>query len=108
MGCTKEHQEKLRPYCDMVEETVDLDDPSHACVLRADLDVDLARCRKELENVRDQLDDEHRRVGKDLGVDIEKKLHLENHQVYKYSFRITKAVRETPSHKRAWTTTWLS
>jgi hypothetical protein len=25
-------------------------------------------------------------------VDIEKKLHLENHQVYKYSFRITKAV----------------
>jgi hypothetical protein len=25
-------------------------------------------------------------------VDIDKKLHLENHQVYHYSFRITKAV----------------
>jgi hypothetical protein len=38
------------------------------------------------------MDDEHRKVGEDLGVDIDKKLHLENHQVYHYSFRITKAV----------------
>jgi len=82
----------------MVEETVDLDElDRHNYVLKADLDSDLRQIKDDLLQVRDGLDEEHRRVGKDLGVDIEKKLHLENHQVYKYSFRITKAVR--PLHR---------
>jgi DNA mismatch repair protein MSH2 len=77
----------------MVEDTIDLEElQNHNYVLLPTLDDDLARFRDELVATRDQLDDEHRRVGEDLGVDIEKKLHLENHQVYKYSFRITKAV----------------
>ena len=78
----------------MVEDTIDLDElQNHNYVLLPNEENDLGRCRDDLMNVRDQLDEEHRRVGAELGVDIEKKLHLENHQVYKYSFRITKAVR---------------
>lgn len=34
-------------------------------------------------------------MARDLGVEKDKKLHLENHQVYHYSFRITKAVSPT-------------
>ncbi|OXG96130.1 DNA mismatch repair protein MSH2 [Cryptococcus neoformans A2-102-5] len=88
----REHIEKLVNYSSMVEDTIDLDElANHNYVILPTIDEDLQRFREELLNVRDQLDDEHRRVGNDLGLDIDKKLHLENHQVYKYSFRITKA-----------------
>lgn len=90
------HQEQgnlLENYTKMVEETVDLDAlQGHNYVLRPTLDNQLGEIKDRLIDIRNQLDDEHYRVGKDLGVDTEKKLHLENHQVYRYSFRITKAV----------------
>jgi DNA mismatch repair protein MSH2 len=80
----------------MVEETIDLEelDKHRNCVLKPDYDQELMEIRQQLESTRDGLDAEHRRVGRDLNLDIEKKLHLENHQVYKYSFRVTKAVGE--------------
>ncbi|ORY29618.1 muts domain V-domain-containing protein [Naematelia encephala] len=88
----RQNHEKLFTYEQMVEDTIDLDElSSHNYVLKAELDEDLRLAREDIVRIRDQLDAEHRRVGDDLGVDIEKKLHLENHQVYKYSFRITKA-----------------
>ncbi|WVQ70559.1 hypothetical protein IAR50_000078 [Cryptococcus sp. DSM 104548] len=88
----REHIEKLDNYSAMVEDTIDLEQlSSHNFVILPTIDEDLQRYREELLGVRDQLDEEHRRVGDDLGIDIEKKLHLENHHVYKYSFRITKA-----------------
>ena len=43
--------------------------------------------------IRDGLDNEHRAVGKDLGLELDKKLHLENSQTYGYCFRLTKNVR---------------
>lgn len=87
-----DHINKLEKYSEMVENTIDLDElQSHNFVLLPTLDNELQRFRDELIDVRDQLDAEHRRVGRDLDIDIDKKLHLENHQVYKYSFRITKA-----------------
>lgn len=77
----------------MVEETIDLSELSrHEYVLRPQLDSELARIKDLLIEIRDGLDEEHVRVGRDLGLDIEKKLHLEKHQVYQYSLRITKAV----------------
>lgn len=86
----------------MVEDTIDLDElANHNYVILPTIDEDLQRFREELLNVRDQLDDEHRRVGNDLGLDIDKKLHLENHQVYKYSFRITKAVCPLALYQKA-------
>ncbi|WVQ85977.1 hypothetical protein IAT38_008145 [Cryptococcus sp. DSM 104549] len=88
----REHIDKLANYTSMVEETIDLDElANHNFVILPSIDEELQRYRDELLSVRDQLDEEHRRVGDDLGIDIDKKLHLENHQVYKYSFRITKA-----------------
>lgn len=42
---------------------------------------------------RDGLDNEHRKVGRDIGVELDKKLHLENSQTYGYCFRLTKNVR---------------
>jgi DNA mismatch repair protein MSH2 len=77
-----------------VEDTIELDDIHHGrTVLKPTLSGDLETLQQELIVVRDQLDDEHDRVAKDLGVEKNKKLHLENHQVYHYSLRITKAVR---------------
>jgi DNA mismatch repair protein MSH2 len=79
-----------------VEDTIELSDIHHGrTVLKATLDGDLEALQEDLVRVRDLLDDEHDRVAKDLGVEKNKKLHLENHQVYHYSLRITKAVSPT-------------
>ena len=42
--------------------------------------------------MRDGLDEEHRKTGEDLALELDKKLHLENNQVYGYCFRLTKNV----------------
>lgn len=92
VNALNENIELLEKYSEMVESTIDLDElQGHNFVLLPTLDNDLQNFRDQLIDVRDQLDGEHRRVGEELGLDIDKKLHLENHQVYKYSFRITKA-----------------
>ena len=78
----------------MVEDTVDLQATNnHEYVLQSKLSDDLQSYRDQITAVCDAMDEEHRRVGQDLGLDIDKKLHLEKHQVHRYSFRITKAVR---------------
>ena len=86
-------QGKLEKYEELVRETIDLDSSLHDIVLLPSLDNELQSCRDEMQDALNAMDDEHDRVGRDLGVDIDKKLHLEKHAVYKYSFRITKAVR---------------
>lgn len=79
----------------MVQETIDLRGLNrHEYALLPSLDSELQRIEDELLATRDQLDAEHERVAKDLNVEMDKKLHLENHQVHKYSFRITKAVSQ--------------
>lgn len=78
----------------MVEETIDLDQLSHhQFVIKPDYDENLQRLAKKIRQVRDGLDKEHRRVGKELGLELDKKLHLENNQIYGYCFRVTKGVR---------------
>ncbi len=42
--------------------------------------------------VRDALDAEHHKVGEELDLELDKKLHLENNQMYGYCFRLTKNV----------------
>ena len=93
----QEHIQSLDPYTQLVEDTIELDDIHHGrTVLKATLDGDLEALQQDLVRVRDLLDDEHDRVARDLGVEKNKKLHLENHQVYHYSLRITKAVSFYP------------
>lgn len=46
--------------------------------------------------IRDGLDEEHARVGDDIHMELDKKLHLENNPTYGYCFRLTKNVRVLP------------
>lgn len=78
----------------MVESTLDLDElSSHNFVIKPDYDDRLRELANKLMAVRDGLDSEHRTTGRELGLQLDKKLHLENSQVYGYCFRITKSVR---------------
>lgn len=87
------HNDSLERYSAMVEETIDLDELAHHnYVLMASFDANLEQIRDQLIKVMDGLDAEHERAANELGLDMEKKLHLEKHNVYSYSLRVTKAV----------------
>jgi DNA mismatch repair protein MSH2 len=90
----REFDASLKPYLELVESTIDLASlDSHTYAIKPDFDDSLAEIKQGLEKARDGLDDEHQRAGRSLGLDTDKKLHLENHQVYGYCLRVTKAVR---------------
>jgi DNA mismatch repair protein MSH2 len=77
----------------MVEATLDLDElDNHNYVIKPDYDERLQQLAERLKKVRDGLDSEHAVVGDDLDMELDKKLHLENNQVYGYCFRLTKTV----------------
>ena len=77
----------------MVENTIDLDElSSHNFVIKPDYDDRLRELADKLMVIRDELDTEHRKVGRQLNLELDKKLHLENSQQYGYCFRITKSV----------------
>lgn len=87
----KEKNEGLAKLQEMVEVTIDLDELSrHNFVIKADFDSKLRKIKDKLDGIRDQLDEQHKKAGKNLGLDIQKKLHLENHHVYGYIFRVTR------------------
>ena len=78
----------------MVENTIDLDElSSHNFVIKPDYDERLRELADKLMEIRDGLDAEHRNAGRDLQIELDKKLHLENSQTYGYCFRLTKNVR---------------
>lgn len=80
----------------MVESTLDLDElSSHNFVIKPDYDERLRELADKLMETRDDLDKEHRTTGRELGLQLDKKLHLENSPVYGYCFRITKSVGTT-------------
>ncbi|KDR73457.1 hypothetical protein GALMADRAFT_100108 [Galerina marginata CBS 339.88] len=87
----KECETNLEKYGEMVEQTLDLKElDNHNYVIKPDYDPRLQELAQKLTEVRDGLDKEHRRAGEDLDVELDKKLHLENNQVYGYCFRLTK------------------
>ena len=89
----QEHSKSLEKYSEMVEQTLDLDElSSHNFVIKPDYDERLRELADKLVEIRDGLDSEHRRVGRDLDLELNKKLHLENSQQYGYCFRLTKNV----------------
>ena len=78
----------------MVEHTLDLDElKNHNFVIRPDYDARLQALAEKLKEIRDGLDEQHREVGLDLDMELDKKLHLENSPTYGYCFRLTKNVR---------------
>lgn len=105
----QEYQASLGKYAEMVEQTIDLKElDNHNYVIKPDYDPRLrelagkltkvcltaqSKQRLTYRQVRDGLDEEHREVGLDLDLELDKKLHLENNPVYGYCFRLTKNVR---------------
>ncbi|KAF8327747.1 putative DNA mismatch repair protein MSH2 [Cantharellus anzutake] len=86
-----EHVETLGRYADMVEQTIDLEElDRHNYVIKPEYNARLQELTEHLSNARDALDKEHRRVGKDLDLDLDKKLHLENNPTWGYCFRLSK------------------
>ncbi|KAJ3736284.1 muts domain V-domain-containing protein [Lentinula guzmanii] len=87
----KEHEGSLSKYSEMVEQTLDLKElDKHNYVIKPDYDPRLQELMEKLTEVRDGLDNEHREVGEDLNMQLDKKLHLENNTTYGYCFRLTK------------------
>ncbi|KAG1850182.1 DNA mismatch repair protein [Suillus subluteus] len=83
--------DNLVKYGEMVESTLDLEElENHNYAIKPDYDERLQALADKLVEIRDGLDAEHRATGKDLDLDLEKKLHLENSQNYGYCFRLTK------------------
>lgn len=77
----------------MVQQTLDLDElENHNFVIKPDYDEKLQELADKLKGVRDGLDTEHKRAGRDLELELDKKLHLENSQTYGYCFRVSKNV----------------
>ena len=86
------YSNSLAKLQEMVETTVDLDAlDRHEFVIKPEFDDSLRIIRKKLEKLKYDMDVEHRRVGKDLNQDMEKKLFLENHRVHGWCFRLTRA-----------------
>ncbi|PPR07413.1 LOW QUALITY PROTEIN: hypothetical protein CVT26_013729 [Gymnopilus dilepis] len=87
----KECATSLEKYGEMVEQTIDLKElDNHNYVIKPEYDPRLQDLAEKLTQVRDGLDEEHRKTGEDLALELDKKLHLENNQVYGYCFRLTK------------------
>ncbi len=83
----------MSKYSEMVQQTLDLDElENHNFVIKPDYDARLQTLADKLATIRDGLDAEHRKVGKALDLDLDKKLHLENSAMYGYCFRISKNV----------------
>lgn len=87
----RQHSDSLAKLEEMVETTVDLDAlENHEFVIKPEFDDSLRIIKKKLDKLRHDMDVEHRRVGRDLDQDIEKKLFLENHRVHGWCFRLTR------------------
>ncbi|KAG5220991.1 DNA mismatch repair protein [Salix suchowensis] len=85
----------------MVEETIDLDQlDNHNIVIKPEYDNELKIISEKLAEVRDGLDQEHRKVGRDLDLELDKKLHLENNATYGYCFRVTKNDAKAMKNKK--------
>ncbi|KAF9004638.1 DNA mismatch repair protein [Cyathus striatus] len=100
LNILREHESTLSKYAEMVEQTLDLEElDNHNYVIKPDYDPNLKELANNLTKVRDGLDKEHQDVGRDLNLELDKKLHLENSQVYGYCFRLTKTDGKNLSKK---------
>ncbi|KAK4937555.1 MSH2 protein [Elasticomyces elasticus] len=87
----KELSNFLGKLAEMVETTVDLDAlDRHEFIIKPEFDDKLRIIRTKLDKIKEGMEVEHRRAGKDLNQDMDKKLFLENHRVHGYCFRLTR------------------
>ncbi|KAJ3212968.1 MutS-like protein, partial [Dinochytrium kinnereticum] len=87
----QEYMEALSKLQDLVETTIDLEAAeNHEYLIKADFDSHLEETRVAKKKLEKQLLPEASRVADDLGVDLEKKLKLEQNSVYGWHLRLTK------------------
>ncbi|CAG8649861.1 11798_t:CDS:10, partial [Acaulospora morrowiae] len=87
----REHSEQLEKLKEMVETTVDFEAAeNHHYVIKADFDDRLKDIRERIDEVMETMNKEHQKAGKDLDMDIEKKLHFEKQNTYGHCFRISR------------------
>ncbi|KII91117.1 hypothetical protein PLICRDRAFT_51307 [Plicaturopsis crispa FD-325 SS-3] len=97
----REYETSLSKYSEMVEQTLDLNElDNHNYVIKPDYDARLQELADKLMETRDGLDKEHRDTGRDLSLELDKKLHLENSSTYGYCFRLTKNDAKAIANKR--------
>ena len=81
----------LGKLAEMVETTVDLEAlDRHEFIIKPEYDETLKVIRKRLDKVKEEMEIEHRRAGKDLNQPLDQKLFLDNHRVHGYCFRLTR------------------
>lgn len=100
----KELSTFLGKLAEMVETTVDLDAlDRHEFIIKPEFDDKLRVIRAKLDKIQHGMDVEHRRVGKDLNQELDKKLFLENHKTHGHCFRLTRneagCIRNKGSYK---------
>ncbi|RIA91734.1 muts domain V-domain-containing protein, partial [Glomus cerebriforme] len=87
----KEHYSELEKYQEMVETTIDLEAAEHHhFMIKADFNSELKQIQDKIDEIKEEMNEEHRKVGENLCMDTDKKLHLEKQNVYGYCFRITR------------------
>lgn len=91
------HSSALGKLQDLVETTVDLESLDMATSMsgssvqiNAGFSEALTELSGKLDQVREQLSREHGKVADDLGMEMDKKLKLENHHVHGWCFRLTR------------------
>lgn len=77
---------------EMVETTVDLEAlDRHEFIVKSEFDESLQIIRKRLDKITHSMEKESSDVAKDLGLDLGKKLFLENQKVHGWCYRVTRA-----------------
>ena len=96
-----EYSNALAKLQEMVETTIDLEAlDNHEFIIKPEYDEGLRMIKKRLDKVKYEIEAEHKRVGRDLDQDTEKKLMLENHRVHGWCMRLTRAEQGSIRNKR--------
>ncbi|KAI8343938.1 muts domain V-domain-containing protein [Chlamydoabsidia padenii] len=88
----KELYGNLQNLEELVESTIDLEAVAdHEFIIKADIDPTLKELQESLDQVKQQMNVEHTRVGNKLKLDTEKKLKMEKHSTFGHCFRVLRA-----------------
>ena len=100
-NASQELSASLTNLQELVETTVDLDAlDDHEFKIKPEFHEDLRNISAKIDELKAKMDTEHKRAARDLGVEIDKKLFLEDHRVHGWSFRLTRTVGiSTPRRK---------
>lgn len=87
----KESYQNLEKFKELVETTVDLEAlDNHEYIIKPDFDERLREIRNRLDDLREEVSQEHTNASYDLNMDPEKRLKLENHNIYGWCMRVTR------------------